>query len=53
MNCGAKLLELTIFLNLYTKLPLNSGSENPLHKRDLSLILNLDIKPYNSIGGKM
>ena len=33
----------TIFLNLYTKSPLNSRSENSWRNRDLRLILNLDI----------
>ena len=44
MNCAEKLLELTIFFNLYTKSPSNSGSENPWRKRDLSPTWNLDIK---------
>ena len=29
MNCAEKLLEPTIFFNLYTKSPQNSGSESP------------------------
>ena len=45
MNCAEKILELTIFFNLYTKSPKNSSSESPWHKRDLSPALNLDIKP--------
>ena len=44
MNCAEKLLELTIFFNLYTKSPWNSGSESPRRKRDLSQTWNLDIK---------
>ena len=35
MNCADKLLESTIFFNLYTKPPLNSGSESPWRKKDL------------------
>ena len=38
------LLEPTIFFNLYTKSPYNSGSESPWRKRDLRPIWNLDIK---------
>ena len=44
MNCAEKILELTIFFNLYTKSPWNSGFESPWRKRDLSPICNLDIK---------
>ena len=44
MNCAEKLLEPTIFFNLYTKLPYNSGLESPWCKRDLSPTWNLDIK---------
>ena len=36
MNCAEKLLEPTIFFNLYIKSPLNSRSESPWRKRDLS-----------------
>ena len=35
MNFSEKLLEPTIFLNLYTKSPQKSGSEIPWRKRDL------------------
>ena len=35
MNCAEKLLEPTIFLNLYAKTPLNSGSESPWRKKGL------------------
>ena len=42
MNCAEKLLEPTIFFNLYTKSPQNSGSESPLRKRNLSPTWNLD-----------
>ena len=41
MNCAEKLLEPTIFFNLYTKSP---GSESPWRKRDLSPTWNLEIK---------
>ena len=41
MNCAEKLLEPTIFFNLYTKSPLKSGSESPWRKRGLSLTWNL------------
>ena len=44
MNCAEKLSEPTIFLNLYTKSPYNSGFESPRRKRDLSQTWNLDIK---------
>ena len=44
MNCAEKLSETTIFFNLYTKSPSNSGLESPGRKRDLSPICNLDIK---------
>ena len=44
MNCAEKLLEPTIFFNLYTKSPYNSGSESPWHKRDLRYQDILDIK---------
>ena len=43
MNCAEKLLEATIFFNLNTKSPYNSGSESPWRKRDLSPTWNLDI----------
>ena len=36
MNCAEKLLEPTIFFNLYTKSPQKSGSESPLRRRDLT-----------------
>ena len=36
MNCAEKLLEPTIFFNLYTKSTKNSGSESPCRKKDLS-----------------
>ena len=39
-----KILEPTIFSNLNSKSPYNSGSESPWHKRDLNPILNLDKK---------
>ena len=39
-----KLLEPTIFFNLYTKSPKNSNSESPGHNRDLSPTQNLDMK---------
>ena len=43
MNCAEKkILEPTIFFNLYTKSPYNSGSESPWRKRDLSPTWNLD-----------
>ena len=45
MNCAEKLLEPTIFFNLYTKSSQNSGSESSWHKRDPSATWNLDIKP--------
>ena len=38
MNCAEKQLEPTIFFNLYTKSPYNSGSESPWRKRDLNPI---------------
>ena len=38
MNCAEKLLEPTIFFNLYTKSPYNSGSESPSRNRDLNPI---------------
>ena len=44
MNCAEKLLEPTIFFNLYTKSLLKSGSESPWRKRDLSQTWNLEIK---------
>ena len=44
MNYAGKWLEPTIFFNLYTKSPKNSGSKSPWRKRDLSPIWNLDIK---------
>ena len=44
MNCVEKLLEPTLFFNLYTKSPKNSGFESPCRKRDLSRTWNLDIK---------
>ena len=44
MNCAEKLLESTIFFNLYTKSPYKSGSESPWPKRDLSPTWNLEIK---------
>ena len=44
MNCDEKLLEPTIFFNLYTKSKYYSGSESPWRKRDLSPTCNLDIK---------
>ena len=44
MNCAGKLLEPTIFFNLYIKSQSNSGSESPWRKRDLSPTWNLDIK---------
>ena len=34
----------TIFFNLYTKKPYNSGYGSPWRKRDLSPIWNLDTK---------
>ena len=34
MNCAEKLLDSTIFFNLYTKSTLNLGSESPWRKRD-------------------
>ena len=43
MNCAEKLLEPTIFFNLYTKSPWKSDSENPCRKRDLSPTWNLGI----------
>ena len=36
----------TFFLNLYTKSPWNSGSNTPCLRRNLSPILNLDIRSY-------
>ena len=45
MNCAEKLLEPTIFFDLYTQSPYISGSESLWGKRDLSSIWNLDIKP--------
>ena len=44
MNCAEKLLEPTVFFNLYTKSPLKSGSKSPWRKRDLSPTWNLEIK---------
>ena len=44
MNCAEKLLEPTIFFNLYTESPKKSGSESPLRERDLSQTWNLEIK---------
>ena len=44
MNCAEKLLEPTIFFNLYTKSPEKSGSESPWRKRYLSPTWNLEIK---------
>ena len=44
MNWAEKLLDPTIFFNLYTKSPKNLGSDIPWLKRDLSPIWNLDIK---------
>ena len=44
MNCAEKLLQPTIFFNLYTKSPYKSGSESPWHKRDLNPTWNLEIK---------
>ena len=44
MNCAEKLLEPTIFFNLYTKSPWKSGSESSWRKRDLSPTWNLEIK---------
>ena len=41
MNCDEKLLEPTIFFNLYTKSPYNSGSKSPWRKKDLSLTWKL------------
>ena len=37
MNCAEKILEPTIFFNLYTKSPKNSGSESPWRKRESNL----------------
>ena len=39
-----KILEPTIFFNLYTEPPENSGSQSTWRKRDFSPIWNLDIK---------
>ena len=44
MNCAEKILEPTIFFNLYSKSPYNLGSESAWRKRDLSPTWNLDIK---------
>ena len=44
INSAEKLLEPTIFVNLYTKSPLNSGLESLWRKRHLSPTWNLDIK---------
>ena len=44
MNCAEKLLEPTIFFNLYTKSP-----ESPWRKRDLSATWNLEIKSYSRL----
>ena len=44
MTYAEKLLEPTLFFNLYTKSPLNSASESLWHKRDLYPTWNLDIK---------
>ena len=44
MNCAEKLLEPTIFFNLYTKPPQKSSPESPRRKRDLSPTWNLEIK---------
>ena len=44
MNWDEKLLEPTIFFNLYTESPKNSGFESPWRKRNLSQTWNLDIK---------
>ena len=41
MNCAEKLSEPTIFFNLYTKTPKNSGSESPWRKRDFKSNLEL------------
>ena len=44
MNCAKKLLEPTVFFLLIYQVTMNSGSESPWCKRDLSPIWNLDIK---------
>ena len=44
MDWAEKLLEPTIVFSLYTKSPLNSGSESPWRKKDLNPTWNLDIK---------
>ena len=44
MNCAEKLLDPTIFFNLYTKSLEKSGSESPWRKRDLIPTWNLEIK---------
>ena len=43
-NCAEKLFEPTIFFNLYTKTPYNSGSESLWRQRDSSPTWNLDVK---------
>ena len=44
MNYAEKMFKPTIFFNLYTKSPYNSGCESPWRKRDLISTRNLDIK---------
>ena len=39
MNCAEKLSETTIFFNLYTKSPSNSGYESPGHKREVQFAI--------------
>ena len=43
-NWVLKSLQTYIFLNLYTKSPLNSGSDRPCCRKDLSPTLNLETK---------
>ena len=43
MNCTEKLLEPTIFVNLYPSHHRKSGSESPWRKRDLSPKSNLEL----------